>query len=459
MAKPRLILVLAVMALVIAIPSMVSAQPLPSHVLVGTAMIDGSSAPDGAVVTAWINGAEVKSTTVSDGHYALVVDKPEEGSLISFKVDGNDAPEITTWTQGVAELNLFATSEPVVPGRVVNIVMAELNDSGQSGTAALTELGPNTRVELSLSEGTLQSESVHIHLGQCETPGGVDVGLTSYAGGSGESTSMVAKTIAMLMDGNHYINNHEADNPGTSTACGNIPSYVAATVATAWAGLSQYLVDDRGMSLYMFTVDVQGTDSTDPVANCTGPCANFWPPLWTAGDPVAMDQPEFRDGANAEMLGTVEWEDGRLQATYNGYPLYYYFKDLARGEVYGQYGDWFLLAPQGTLLVGGTNVDPAGPLQNGQDGEDGDDGDDGDDGARGAEGPEGPEGTAGPSGSAGNTGPAGLQGAAGPAGNAGSAGIQGEDGGSGSALAIIALILSVVSLLGAGGVFFLRRGS
>ena len=177
---------------------------------------------------------------------------------------------------------------------------------------------------------------------------------------------MVSATLASLMDGDHAINAHEAGNAGNYTACSNIPSSISATVATAWAGLSQYMVDDRGMSLYLFTVDTHGTDSTEPVARCTSEgCVGAWPPLWTAGDPIASN------GANADFLGTLEWENGQVQVTYHGWPVYNYFKDLMPGDVYGQYGPWHLLAPPGTLLVGGTNVDPAGPPADGADGQTG----------------------------------------------------------------------------------------
>ena len=467
MTRSRLILILAVMALVLTLPSVVSAQRLPPHVFVaGT--IDGAMPVDGTVITAMVNDAEVATATVVDGKFTLVVDQGDQsfaGMMVHFTVDGMEAMEAPAWEQGGGtELNLTIAVEP---GRVVTIDLAELNESGQSGTATLTEMGSNTQVVLSLSEGTLQTELVHIHLGQCgDSLGGVDQALTSFIGGSGDSTTVVPVTLASLMDGDHAVNSHEAGNAGNYTSCGNIPSSIAATVATAWSGLSQYLVDDRGMSLYLFTRDTQGTDSTAPVATCTSDgCMGAWPPLWTAGDPVAMEQPEFRDGANADMLGTLEWADGNVQVTYNGWPVYYYFKDLAPGDVTGQYGPWFLLAPQGTLLVGGTNVDPVGPGAGpqGETGARGATGSKGDKGDTGSAGSDGSAGRAGAAGSAGATGPAGADGAggsAGPDGSPGAAGSAGADGDDGSStLAIVALILAIISLLGAGGVFFLRRGT
>ena len=52
------------------------------------------------------------------------------------------------------------------------------------------------------------------------------------------------------------------------------------------------------------------------------------------------------------MLGTTRRTDGSLQVTYNGWPLYYYIKDLQPGDTFGQeVGDvWFVISPAGALV-------------------------------------------------------------------------------------------------------------
>ena len=261
------------------------------------------------------------------------------------------------------------------------------------------------------------------------------------------------------MDGDHAINSHEAGNPGNYTSCGNLPTGIPAIVATAWAGLIQYLVDDRGFSLYLLTNDTRGASDTAPVATCTSDgCTATWAPLWTAGEPVALDQPQFGSGANQDLLGTLEWGDGNVQATYNGWPLYHYSKDEVPGDVRGQglFGAWWVLDTGGSGI---TSVGPAGPQ-----GETGPGGAAGATGNKGETGDAGATGPAGAKGDKGNTGDAGAgdDGAAGPAGlagPAGAAGLTGEKGDSGSgALGIVALILAIIAFVGAGGVFLLRRG-
>lgn len=102
-----------------------------------------------------------------------------------------------------------------------------------------------------------------------------------------------------------------------------------------------FLVDAKGMSLYLFTNDTPG------VSNCYDKCATAWPPLLTTGDPVAAD------GVTASMLGTTKRTDGTMQVTYNGWPLYYYIKDTKAGDTIGQeVGDvWYLVTPAGEEVI------------------------------------------------------------------------------------------------------------
>jgi predicted lipoprotein with Yx(FWY)xxD motif len=107
--------------------------------------------------------------------------------------------------------------------------------------------------------------------------------------------------------------------------------------------LGSFLVDEKGMTLYLFTKDTPNTTV------CYEKCAVAWPPLLTEGDPVAGE------GVDATMLGTTNRTDGTVQVTYNGWPLYYYEKDKAPGDVVGQnVGDvWFVVSPAGEMIKTG----------------------------------------------------------------------------------------------------------
>jgi predicted lipoprotein with Yx(FWY)xxD motif len=102
------------------------------------------------------------------------------------------------------------------------------------------------------------------------------------------------------------------------------------------------LVDGEGMSLYVFMNDTQDSGTS----TCTDDCAGVWPPLTVGGAPVAGE------GVDATLLGTITRDDGSLQVTYNGWPLYLYTGDTAAGDTSGQgvtdeFGLWQLISPTG----------------------------------------------------------------------------------------------------------------
>jgi plastocyanin len=106
----------------------------------------------------------------------------------------------------------------------VSFEIGELNGSGQPGTATLTARGDSTMVTLQLTGGSLETELVHIHNGQCgDTLAGVAHGLTNFAGGAGASVTTVDASLGSLLTGAFAVNAHRVGNPGTYTACGNIP--------------------------------------------------------------------------------------------------------------------------------------------------------------------------------------------------------------------------------------------
>ncbi len=111
------------------------------------------------------------------------------------------------------------------------------------------------------------------------------------------------------------------------------------------AELGYFLVGPNGMTLYLFTNDAEG------VSNCSGDCAVNWPPLTVADAMNVTTQP----GLVGEV-GTITRDDGSIQVTYNGMPLYYWKDDMAPGDATGQgVGDvWYVVKPP-TVSVGGND--------------------------------------------------------------------------------------------------------
>jgi predicted lipoprotein with Yx(FWY)xxD motif len=113
----------------------------------------------------------------------------------------------------------------------------------------------------------------------------------------------------------------------------------AASLAVATnSSLGSFLIDSKGMTLYLFTSDTPG------LSTCYGSCASYWPPLLTTGAPVAGS------GVDAAMLGTITRTDGTTQVTYNSWPLYYYSKDSKAGDTAGEavQGTWYVITPAGS---------------------------------------------------------------------------------------------------------------
>lgn len=126
--------------------------------------------------------------------------------------------------------------------------------------------------------------------------------------------------------------------------------------------MGQYLVDQEGMALYLFVPDAQGAST------CYDDCATNWPPV-TVESADAL--PTLGEGLDQSLLGTVERDDGTLQVTYNGWPLYYYLGDMEAGVATGQgLGDnWYVVDATGTAI----GMNPAAPADDdGGEGEDSD---------------------------------------------------------------------------------------
>jgi predicted lipoprotein with Yx(FWY)xxD motif len=134
-----------------------------------------------------------------------------------------------------------------------------------------------------------------------------------------------------------------------ASGCGGaIPSSSgAATVKLTSSALGSYLVDAQGHTLYIFDKDERGE------SYCNGACAAVWPPLETESMPQAAP------GVDGAALGTTKRDDGDLQVTYHGRPLYYYAADAStpgrtKGQEVDQFGaEWYVLAANGKPVEGG----------------------------------------------------------------------------------------------------------
>jgi predicted lipoprotein with Yx(FWY)xxD motif len=111
------------------------------------------------------------------------------------------------------------------------------------------------------------------------------------------------------------------------------PSAAALTINVATKpNIGQYLVDGKGMTLYYFTKDTIGKSTA------VGGVLQAWP-LFNAANftvPSSLSAADF---------ATVTRADGAKVTTYKGWPLYYFAKDAAPGDILGEGvgGVWFVI--------------------------------------------------------------------------------------------------------------------
>jgi predicted lipoprotein with Yx(FWY)xxD motif len=111
---------------------------------------------------------------------------------------------------------------------------------------------------------------------------------------------------------------------------GNAATAIVASAQKAKVG--RVIVDAQGRTLYRFTAEAQGR----PV--CTGACVDTWPPA-TVG--AARGLPAH--------VATVKRDDGALQLTYDGHPLYRYAGDSSKADAKGEGvgGQWYVVKAGG----------------------------------------------------------------------------------------------------------------
>jgi predicted lipoprotein with Yx(FWY)xxD motif len=177
--------------------------------------------------------------------------------------------------------------------------------AGATGLAALTGCGSNT--------GT---------------------GTTTTAAGAGASA---ASTAAASATGSSTSSSTGGGSSATASATTG-----TADVKTAETSLGTILVDGKGMSVYYYDKDTPNSGKS----TCSGNCLAAWPAVKaSSAKPVV-------EGVTA-TVGTITRDDGSLQVTVNGLPIYLYAKDTKAGDVVGQaVGDvWWVVAPDGAKIT------------------------------------------------------------------------------------------------------------
>jgi predicted lipoprotein with Yx(FWY)xxD motif len=133
------------------------------------------------------------------------------------------------------------------------------------------------------------------------------------------------------------VTSSSSASPGSTAASA---SASAASIKLASTPLGMVIVDEKGLTLYLYTKDT-GTSST-----CEGACATAWPPATVTGSPTAGS------GLDQSKVATTMRTDGTTQITYAGHPLYRFMQDTAPGQTNGEAvgGIWFAVDASGAQV-------------------------------------------------------------------------------------------------------------
>lgn len=118
-------------------------------------------------------------------------------------------------------------------------------------------------------------------------------------------------------------------NPSPSSSSAMVNNAIVMTKTDPTKG--DYLTDPKGMTLYTFDKDTNGTSS------CYGGCAKTWPPYLESSTPNNLP----------ENVGATKRTDGTTQYTWKNMPLYYYATDQKPGDITGDgvNGVWHIIKP------------------------------------------------------------------------------------------------------------------
>ena len=100
--------------------------------------------------------------------------------------------------------------------------------------------------------------------------------------------------------------------------------------------LGSYVVDEDGMTLYLFKKDSPGKSA----CGAANGCLEKWPVFY-------VDEFKHAAGFDPANFAVITREDGKKQTTYKGMPLYYYSKDKTADDTLGQGVDnvWYVAVP------------------------------------------------------------------------------------------------------------------
>ena len=281
---------------------------------------------------------EIDPAGVTETLYAML--HVDAGTAGEYEFPGDDGPAMD------ADGNVVTPSFAVTLANAVTAADQELAADNTVTIAEVVSAGPGWLVIHAEADGAPGPVLGHA---------AVDPGRNSEVTVEIDPAGATETLYAMLHVDAGTAGEYEfpGDDGPAMDADGNVvtPSFAltgglpeAATLILAESEtLGSYLTDADGLALYTFSRDVPGT------SNCYEQCAVAWPPL------LAEEGAELTAGEGVPgELGTTQRDDGDVQVTYNGWPLYYWINDEAPGDTTGHnVGNvWAIAYPETLVFLG-----------------------------------------------------------------------------------------------------------
>ena len=126
LTRTKFLLLIAVAALLVSIPAIVSAQGVPPNRFYGIASVDGLPVSAGTVIEAFVAGRSAgRIPATTGGSYILTVLQPSGGTALTFEVNGLAATQEAVWQQGartLLSLTASSTSTATTPSTTTTTI-------------------------------------------------------------------------------------------------------------------------------------------------------------------------------------------------------------------------------------------------------------------------------------------------------------------------------------------------
>ncbi|MFJ9029479.1 hypothetical protein ACIRQP_13315 [Streptomyces sp. NPDC102274] len=118
------------------------------------------------------------------------------------------------------------------------------------------------------------------------------------------------------------------------------PKWVQLSAVISPPLTAPHLININQAALYRFDMDTPGSG----ISACEGQCATQWPPVT-----IEEGGNVYLAGVDQKQVGALRRQDGTVQVTVGGWPLYRYSGDSKPGDLNGQGvgGTWFAAGPAG----------------------------------------------------------------------------------------------------------------